>query len=441
MKRRTVIKGLSLGAGATLLAPLVSRLVREARGEEAMAGRKNLVVFTDGNGWAHQGGFGTNSSRNSPTLDTEVQSETEWVVPGVLSAFEPLSDRLTVIRPLSNPHDRSLHGSGWATLSAISGDGFSPGGVSLDRLVAQELGEEDAFSSIALGVSTRPGRPPLCTSADGYKRPFPAIGSPLQAYQRLFGAGEDANQALEQERSLLDGMMEDVRAVRASLASPERAKVEQMLGSYREMERQLGERQSKLKGRELPRAPKESEGLARDTIEGHIDVIKHALGFGLTHVAHLSVMGFDAHNHGWGFLGFDGDAHEQVAHIGSGYDLARADQAYATVIDYKAQQLARLYAHLDTVSVGDTTLSDETIMVWVNSGGGKHHDGAGNHAMVIIADQAGSLRKGRYLTPSGSKHGARPIHQAFLAIAQALGVKRDTFGDPKYGDEPLSELL
>ena len=435
MKRRHILKGLSLGASSLWLSPLLGRLVQEAQGAETK--RLNFIVLTDGNGWAHQAGFRGKSSRNSPTLDTKVRSETDWDLPEALAAFAPLKDRLSIVRPLSNPHDSSLHGNGWATLSAMGGDGHSPGGVSIDRLVAQQLGQEDPFSSIALGISTRAGQPAVSVSADGRKRPFPAIGSPLKAYQRLFGAGKNAESSLSQERSLLDGMVQDLQTLRPGLASPERSKLEQMMESYREMERQLGGRQALLKDRDLPKSPTDASGLTRATIEGHIDLIAQAFSFGLTRVAHLSILGFDAHNPGWDFLGFGGDAHESLAHLGSGYDKARADQAYQTVIAYKASQIARLYAKLQEVQTSSGTLADDTVFLWVNSGGGKHHDGAGWHAVVTIANKGGSLRGGRYLDMQGK----RPIHQAFLAVTQGLGVKLDTFGDPKHGTETLPGLI
>jgi hypothetical protein len=46
--RRSVLKGLTLGAGATVLNPLLSRFVREARGAASDATR--VVFVMSGNG-------------------------------------------------------------------------------------------------------------------------------------------------------------------------------------------------------------------------------------------------------------------------------------------------------------------------------------------------------------------------------------------------------
>lgn len=437
MKRRDFLRGVGLGAGSALLGPLLGGLVSEARGDMGAAERLKLVVMTDGNGWWHQSG-----ARNSPSLDTRVGGEQDWDMPAVLAPLAPLRQRVTICRPLYNPHDANLHGNGWATLSVARGNGHAPGGVSLDRLVALETGLDDAFPSIALGVATREGARPLCVSSDGVRKPFPAIGSPYEAHARLFGGGmsaEEAEAALSGEQSLLDGMVEDINRVRPKLAAPERVKLEQLLTSYRAMERQLGAQRAILELQGAPDAPASDLGatLKASVIEAHADVIAHALAFRLTRVAHLSILGFDAHNAGWGFLGFPGDAHEQVAHVSNGYNKDRSTQAYQAVIKFKAEQLKRIYDRLDAVAQGDSTMAQRTVFVWVNSGGGKHHEGAAWHPVVLIGDAGGKLNAGRYMEVSGRAC----ISQAFLAVAQVMGVQKDVFGDPAHCPEPLPGLL
>ena len=433
MKRRTFVQSLGLGAGATLFAPSLTRWVAEARGEEG-AGQPFLMVLTDGNGWGHQG-----SGRNAETLTTTVRSETDWDLPAPLSAFAPFASRVNIIRQLNNKGDTNLHGNGWATLSGTGGDGHTPGGVSLDRLVALETGSNDAFSSLALGISTRVGRPPVCVSADGPRKPFPAIGSPFQAHQAMFGAGQGQD-SLSVERSVLDDMIQDVKKIQTNLGGQERARFDQMLTSYRELEQRLLKRQAALKKGTAPSSPDPDigAGLNRAVVESHIDLIAAAFTFGLTHVAHLSLLGMNAHNAGWGFLGFGGDAHESLAHVSHGYTGERATEAYHAVIDFKASMLARLYDTLGQTKVGDRTLAEQSVFVWVNSGGGKHHHGSSYHAMVTVGDAGGALQTGKYLDLPFRKH---TVNQGFLAVAQGMGVKLDHFGSKELCPEPLPGLI
>ncbi|MEO1268108.1 MAG: DUF1552 domain-containing protein [Myxococcota bacterium] len=434
MRRRTFLKGLGLGLGATLLSPLVERLVGVAMGNTM--NRLNFVVLTDGNGWTHQSG----GSRNSPTLDPyNFRSETDWELPEVLAPLAPWSQKVTICRPLRNTADTDLHGNGWGTLSGARGDKQSPGGRSIDRCVALDTGIDDAFPSIALGVATRSGRRAPCVSADGPRRPFPAIAHPQTAHATLFGTGDNALDDLARRRSLLDGVMEDIRRTQRALAAPERVRLEQILDSYRAIEQQLSSRSALLEGQPLPEAPSEevNDTLNAATVRGHIGVMANALTFGLTHVAHLSLLGFNAHNVGWGFLGYGGDAHENVAHVSGSYNRDRSTEAYTAQIQFKAGELAHLYGLLDAIPNGDRTLAEDTVFLWVNSGGGKHHDGAAWHPLVLMGDAHGRLKCGHFLELDNRPY----INEAFLAIVQALGVQTDTFGDPERCPGPLSALL
>lgn len=437
--RRKLLRGIGLGAGATFLSPLVSRLVSEAYGQAQ--NRLNLIVFTDGNGWGHQG-----MSRTGETLNTTVRSMDDWDLPEALAPLAPYKNRITIARPLFNPHDQNLHGNGWATLSVVNGDGHNPGGISLDRLVALSTGMMDPFPSIALAVALRKDRPPICNSSDGPRKPFPAIGHPLVAFTQMFGApGSNlaaVRAALQQEKSLLDGMAGDVDLARRALAGPERLKFDQLMESYRALERQMIERDAIFSKRPPPPAPAggaalDKLGLAPEVINAHADILANALSYGLTHVAHLSVLGNDAHNAGWGALGFPGDAHEDLSHISGGYDKPRATMAVMTITQFKAGVLARIAATLEKIPTGNGNLLDRTIMVWVNSGGGKHHDGYNTHPIVIIGG-GGKLKTNRYLEIPQM---TRCISDAFLAVAQAMDVKVSVFGDPKHNKGPLPGLV
>lgn len=436
MHRRNFLRGISLGAAATLLSPALERWICEARGEEGATSRKRLVILTDGNGWGHQG-----MARNSPILDTTVRSTTDWDLPAPLASWAPHKERVTICRPLYNPFDKNLHGNGWSTLCVQRGNGVSPGGVSLDRFVAQKTGLDDAFPSIALGVTAGRNRNPPCVSADGPRKPFPAIGNPLDAHTKIFGGSGDGASSIDQERSLLDAMVEDINAIRPNLAGPERVKLEQLLTSYRAMEQQLAIQKQLLSQREPPMPPKAdiTGSLGEASVSAHINIISQALAFGLTHVAHLSVMGFNDHNIGWGFLGFGGDAHENLSHVsGAGFTKEKATQAVAAITKFKADQLLRLYNALDQVSVADGTMADQTIILWINSGGGKHHDGANYHPAVMFGNAGGALHSGQYLDLPQNKH---CVSEVFLAVANAVGAQSDVFGAPEHCPAPLPGLL
>jgi hypothetical protein len=387
------------------LGPVVSRWVKEAKGQ--VIERKQLIVMTAGNGFGHQG-----MERNSELLTTRVASPNDWDVPAVLAPLAPYKDKLTVCRPFHNPFGENLHGNGWGTLTCMTPVSSSPGGVSLDRWVGLGLGADDAFPSIALGVADKPDRAPPCTSADGPRQPFPAIGSPIDAYDSIFGvgkAGVDASKILAADRSLLDHLAEDITSAQGQLANPERAKLEQLLTSFRGLEQQLAKKQAAFAVRQPPAAPASDlpkSGLHRDVIRAHSSLLVAAMAFELTHVAHLSLLGFDAHNQGWGMLDIPGDAHESLMHKKiAGWTDEQYDKAVADILRFEAAELAYIWESLAQFQLAGKPASENTLMAWVNSGGGKHHDGASWHPVIMLGNAGGALRSGQYLEykPGGAR--------------------------------------
>jgi len=430
-RRRHFLQG--LGSGSLLLGALGGQLLARAEGEDP--DRVNLIVLTAGNGWGHQG-----MSREGTILDTTVRSIDDWDLPPALSPLSALSDRVSILRTLRCPGDGDLHGSGWSTLTCVKGDGINPNGISLDRLVGLEQGTSDPFSSVALGIATKPGGVARCTSSDGPLQAYPAIGSPLSAYASLFGGTSQAEalSKLASEQGLLAGMIEDSTRARSRLAGPEAAKLEQMLDSLRELERQLVGRIEILAEHPPPLLPEgdlSAVGLSPSVIRAQASIGAHAVAFGLTRVLHLSILGFNDHNAGWGGLGHPGDAHEGLMHLET-YSKAEADQAVFDITVFQADIVARIWSVLEAMPCGNGTAADRTVLLWVNSAGGKHHDGRNHHPAVLVGDAGGRLATGKYVEFETQPN----LNQLYLSVAQAAGVPVDTFGEPEDCPGPLEVL-
>ncbi|MDX2053984.1 MAG: DUF1552 domain-containing protein [Polyangiaceae bacterium] len=442
ISRRSFQRWLGLGAAGALLAPLTRRLLAEAEGAAVAAPR--FFVFTDGNGWGHQG-----MSRNAELLNTTIRSPTDWDVPNCLQALAPYRSELSIVRGLYNSHDGSQHGSGWATLSHMPKPAQGgPGGISIDRLVAQTLGAADPFSSIALGLSEfgRLDSPAECASADGEGQPFPAFNTPVRAFANIFGNGVPmadqggAISLLQRDKSLLDAACAETERLEKTLVGFERQKFQQMVTSCRGLEGRLTSRISTLGTATTPTAPAialDRTGLDPEVIRGHVDVAIQAFALGMTHVAHLSVFGMDAHNDGWGFLGIPGDAHEDLMHGTKPYTQGHTE-CVRLIADYKARELAYFWGKLKEIPEGNGTMADSTVLIWVNSGGGKHHDGHDYNPIVILGNAAGKLQAGKFI-----EYGIyqRSVSDVFLSVAQALGVQAQSFGAPEDSKGPIGELL
>src|SRR4051812_30238308 len=108
--RRNFIAGLGLGAGASLLRPMVGGLLPEALGASVLP--KRFIVITHGCGWIE------------PSYTCVARSETDFDLGPSYEALVPFKKDLVVLSRFYNPFNNSLgsdhgniHGNGWGTLA------------------------------------------------------------------------------------------------------------------------------------------------------------------------------------------------------------------------------------------------------------------------------------------------------------------------------------
>ncbi|MCS6913495.1 MAG: DUF1552 domain-containing protein [Myxococcales bacterium] len=438
MSRRSFLSAMGTGCGVLLLDLCARDLVSEARAASTQPPRR-FIVLVNGNGL------------HAERYRTVVRSETDFDLPAILQPLEPYRQDLLVVQPLYNPHNREFHGNGWATLSVMpsprtGGDEFGPfyglpSGISLDRFLARTIGAQTPFSSINLGLLEQNDSVPH-VSSDGPGQAFPAERSPVAAYLRLFGSllpssGVPPEHLLAQNRSLLDLVQDDVRRTLRRLSGMERAKLEQYLESLRALEQRLARLGPLTKACSVHAAPEgrldtlqTSRGPVRpEVIRAHLDVACNALQCGLTRVVAVSIHGNAAAHNRYDFLG-DTRGHHMLCHEDNKEMLAKIDT-------FIASQLAYIWGRLRAVPEAGGTMADSTLVLWMNSGGGQHHNGWDNHAAVILGRLGGALRAGRYLTyPAG----AHCVSDLFVSLANALGVSIRSFGDPVHCKGPLPGL-
>ncbi len=439
LARRDLLRTLGVGASATVLSPLLRGLVREARGEP-MAPRR-IIFFVDGNGWGHQG-----MARDSQVLATTARSETDWDLPSVLEPLRPYQSELSILRRFKNGAGENLHGNGWGTLTCVPPllKPMRPGGISIDRLIGARGFADDVFPSLALGPAATPASRSVTCAADGPGRIAPAFASPIDAWGALFGApvpGLGAIEGTTRELSLIETVCGDVERAKQRLGGAEGRKLEQLFDSCRASQHQLSKKLRALQTatRPLPTTPDAAlagtAGLGRTLLRAHTDLAFHALAFGMTHVVHLSMLGFDAHNVGWNELGVPGDAHLNIGHAaGLGWSRAQHDAAITTIVRFKAAELAYLWSRLRDVPEAGGTMADHSLIVWINSGGGKHHDGASLIPVVTLGTLGGRVAGGRYRdVPMGQ----RRMGDVLTALARVMGLPLESFGAAEENTTPL----
>jgi hypothetical protein len=424
--RRDFVRALGLGAGAALFTPMLRGMIREAQGQPLT--RRRLIVFTHANGFIEK------------MYGRQAASESDFPLGGVYTPLEPFKQQLLILSKFYNPHDRALHGNQFATLSVVPSPNQAgekrgpPGGISIDRLLAKEIGKEDAFSSTAVGIAE--GSKILCVSADGLNQPFPAIGSPVKAFNTYLagaveGSGYDPMLALAQDRSVLDSVRTDIARLEQRLAAPERAKLEQYLTSLRATEDRLTRiaqgptcTDPVAPGSELDQAK-----LSPEVVRAHVDVTFQAQLCGMTRISHISILGMEGPHNRYGWLG-DTKGHHNLHHDG---DLDIVEKIDTFVLG----EVAHMFQRLTEIPEGNGTMADNSLVVYINTCGGKHHGGQDKHAVVMLGSAGGALRTGRYLSYPEKQH---CISDVFVSIANAMGLEISTFGDPEHCKGPLPGL-
>src|SRR5262245_14949242 len=148
-------------------------------------------------------------------------------------------------------------------------------GLSMDQIVAAELGKETQLTSLELCIDSNE----LIGACEaGYScayantlswrnppTPLPMENQPRAVFERLFGDSDDTTKAarlarIEGDRSLLDSLLEEVARLRQSLDANDRGKLSQYLDAIRDVERRIqkAEQQADL---ELPLLERPSGGI------------------------------------------------------------------------------------------------------------------------------------------------------------------------------------
>jgi hypothetical protein len=448
--RRSFLSAASLGGTATLLSPLVGGLLNEAQGQPV---RRQLALFyVFGVGFHPDWEFTpTDLKGKAPSL----AGPTNFAWPTALGPLESLRGRTLLIDGLSNPvKTTNGHQGGFGALScrtaaqgANNGRALFAGGISIDQHVAETLGAGTALPSVRFGVHGR-GWAPVMQSvfAFGPDRPASHILDPVLFHRTLFGkvtGGQDPTQN-KSDTVLLDAIAGQVRRLQGQLAGAERAKLDEMLTAIGQLEKRQA---AGLRCATVPKAPAavptDGPRVPEDALEAMMSMSLAAAICGLTNV--ICVADGAPGGHG---------SQTRWKRIAAGTQFA--SQGYVSQPDHDAEdtgrpkrQIVRRYQTgvladaarvLQGVKVGDQTLFDQAVMLFMSENGDDHHSRKARWPLVLLGNAGGKLKTdGRFLHYPNQ----RALGDLFSTLATALGRPTDDFGKggnaPTQG--PLTELL
>jgi hypothetical protein len=427
LSRRTVLRGL----GASVSLPLLDAMIPAgtALAQTAAAAKPKMGFFYLPHGAVMDRWRPASTGR-------------AFELPQILKPFEPFQSQMTIVSGLRN---KAAEGAGvhavnpgtWLSCNSPfwAKDGRSSQGVSADQIAAQAIGQDTPFPSVELCTEVKASSSGACNPELGCGfgstisfrapgQPLPMEHNPRKLFYRLFGEGDTAAEReaiIAQTGSLLDLVTDSASSVRRELGAADQARVEEYLGSVREIERQVQKMAdqdfSKL---DLPDAPAGVPPAFDDHINTMFDLAALAYQAGLTRVvsfmmaAEISMLTYNQ-------VGVSEAFHPLSHHQNNPDKLSRL----AVVQTYHSDVFARFLDKLSKTPDGDGSLLDHAILLYGSNMSDSNLHNADPLPSLVFGHGYGSIKGGQHLSFAQDT----PHANLILTLLERAGVPAESLGN------------
>ncbi|MCA9625395.1 MAG: DUF1552 domain-containing protein [Myxococcales bacterium] len=291
-------------------------------------------------------------------------------------------------------------------------------------------------------------------------QPIPCQSNTLAEFHRLFdgvtpdGPSPEQLALIARKKSLLDGSRAQLDAIKKTLGSFEKAKLDAHAEAIAQLEKRLDTVVScsppgNIVGSGDVTWMDHSAEQQPQTTQEFFDLITQAFACRLTHVAGLQI-GFSGQFGPFAATGFDGDAHEDLAHqcVVGGVAVDPSDptspgsrQAFLDMQRTYTAWVMNLLEGMDAiVEENGKTLLDNTLVVWASCMGDPSlHSNC--DIPIVLAGGAGRIEMGRYLqyefsqgshNPHLDGQGSAPHNHLLASICNVFDMGVSGYGDPNY---------
>ncbi len=453
VSKRSISRRQVLHAGSALLGlPFMPSLSAQAQSPSNALGPKRLAFFYVPNG-IHMANWRV--KKTGPLVDK---------LPEILSPLESLKSNVSVVTGLAADH---CNGNGAAHEPA--GGGFlvgkkckhseepEVGGVSIDQLVAQQIGYLTPVDSLALGID--PGH----RGDHGYSgtymshiswrnktTPAPLTLNPRELYTRLFSDGINTGPRTTTtqpilppdsiDATVLDLVREEAKRVQKKLSSSDKRKLEEYLEGVRSVERRIARASASNHSHHQdafnkdpalhnkdPKRPTliipQGKGIPSDYAE-HVnlmlDLLVLAFQTDSTRVASF-MFSYEKSGRSYPQIKAPG-AHHSTSHHGG---KAENHRELTNINRHHVELFARMLGKLNEIREGEHSLLDNTMMVY---GSGICDGNAHNHDDLPILLAGGKncqLKLGQHLKFNKKV----PLCNLYVSILSRMGIEQKSFGD------------
>jgi hypothetical protein len=430
--RRTFLQGI----GTTLALPLLDAMVPAfARAADTGAARKRLSIVYLPNG---------------VMMDkwTPAQEGSNFELMPIMQPLAPFRDKMLILTGLNHETGRALAGENTgdhARAGATYLTGVHPrktegadteAGVSMDQLVAQELGKQTQLASLELCMDT----PELLGQCEaGYTcaymnticwrtptTPMPMENRPRVVFERLFGDSDSTEpevrlRRIQRDRSILDSITAKAARLMTGLGPTDQEKLTEYLEAIRDVERrvQLAEEQSERELPTLERPP----GVPSTFTEHNklmFDLQVLAYQTDMTRVITF-MMGREFGGRTYPEINIPEGHHALTHHMYKPDKISKVIE----INTYHATHLAYFLDRLQSTPDGDGSLLDHMLVLYgggLSDGNSHLHD---NLPTMLLGGAAGKLKGNRHLRVAKDT----PATNLFLTMMDMLGVPVEKFGD------------
>ena len=423
LPRRTFLRGMGTALALPLLDAMVPALSALAKTAAAPARRLGVVYVPNGMAMDYW----------TPATEGPAFELSPLLQP--LSAFR---DRLLVLSGLNGPKGGGAHaGASTLFLTGVGGKTGEIGveaSVSIDQLLAKELGHHTQLASLELALDGRDNAGSCdagysCAYSNtiswrGATTPLPMENNPRVVFERLFGdSGSTESPArlakIRRDRSILDSVTEKVADLAQVVGPRDRLKIEEFLEGVRDVERRI-QKAEEQSANELP-VVAQPAGIPA-TFEEHTrlmyDLQVLAYQCDLTRVATFMI-GRELSGRTYPEIGVP-DSHHPLSHH---EDVAEKIALMSKINVYHASLFSQYLEKLQATADGDGTLLDHTIVMYgAGISNSNSHDH--NNLPILLVGGKDHLQGGRHV-----RHKGTPLANLLVTVMDKLGAPLDRIGD------------
>src|SRR5215469_11100205 len=365
-----------------------------------------------------------------------------WEVTPTLSALNPYREHFQVLSGLTCIPSPGRPGGAHAKASTRFLTDISPptsetwldAGISVDQILAQELGKQTQLASLELAIESGETAG-SCDSGyacpytntlswSGPSTPLPTQNDPRLVFERLFGDSRNTNPAeraarTRQQKSILDSVSEEVTRLGGSLPAADRSKLTEYLDAIRAVERRI--EIAEKENRQLPEV--EHPAGIPPNWEDHLKLIFDlqvlAYQSDLTRVITL-MLGHEQSGMTYPQIGVP-DAHHPVSH--HQHEPEKVAKT-AKINAYHVKMFVYLLEKMRDTPDGDGKLLDHMAMIYGAGIADSNSHAPVNIPFVLAGGGTGYLKGGRHTNLKGV-----PLANLHLTLMDEFGVTWDRIGD------------